>query len=207
MSVTLGGLPAPAFGIRAQKEYYRFFFAGLVLFMGCLMPWGPEREMAGWQTFKGGVFTIIAIGIMWTSWVAISHNKFDLSSMRWLLLAVFPLTSSVFFLIGVFEYPAVEVYIAAQKAKMVTDGLVEPIYIQSWGDFFRNLVGIRTPAYAESLSEFLRYSGPGQYFVLAGSVMAELFLIKGIMSGMKAGKAQKQAQAANRDAAKKAKRR
>ncbi len=205
--VSLGGLPAPLFGARAQKEYYRFFFAGLVLFMGCLMPWGPEWQMAGWQTLKGGVFTIIALGIMWSSWVAISHNKFDLSTMRWLILAVLPLTSSVFFVLGVFESSAVQVYIAAQKAIMVADEISDPIYIESWGDFFRNLSGIRTPEYADSLSEFFRYSGPGQYFVLFGSLMAEVFLIKGVFSGIKAGSVQKKAQTAARDAAKKAKRR
>ncbi len=207
MPVSLAGLPAPVFGIRAQKEYYRFFFAGLVLFVGCLMPWGPEWQMAGWQTLKGGVFTIIALGIMWSSWVAISHNKFDLSTIRWLVLAVVPLTSSVFFVLGVFESSAVLVYIEAQKAKMVTESISDPIYIESWGDFFRNLKGIRTPQYADSLSEFFRYSGPGQYFVLFGSLMAELFLIKGILSGLKAGKVRKKAQTAAREAAKKAKRR
>jgi hypothetical protein len=205
--VSLGGLPAPMYGARAQKEYYRFFFAGLVLFMGCLMPWGPEWEMAGWQTLKGGVFTIIALGIMWSSWVAISHGKFDLSSMRWLVLASLPLVSSVFFVLGVFESSAVQVYIAAMKAKEVSEGLSDPIYIASWGDFFRNLSGIRTELYAESLGEFLRYSGPGQYFVLFGSLMAELFLIKGVLSGIKTGAAQKKEQAAAREATKKSKRR
>ena len=37
--------------------------------------------------------------------------------------------------------------------------------------------------------------------------MAELFLIKGVLSGMKAGKVQKQAQAVAREANKKSKRR
>ena len=117
MPVALGGLPAPVFGIRAQKEYYRFFFAGLVLFMGCLMPWGPEWEMAGWQTFKGGVFTIIALGIMWSSWVAISHGKFDLSTMRWLVLASLPLTVMIWHLVFIFDEPAVLDYIRLEQAK------------------------------------------------------------------------------------------
>jgi hypothetical protein len=205
--VTMGGLPAPFFGKRAQKEYYRFFFAGFVLFMGCLMPWGPEWEMAGWQTLKGGCFMIIALGIMWSSWVAIAHGKFDLGTMRWLVLATIPLISSVFFVLGVFESSAVLVYIQAQKAIQASAGLIDPIHIESWGDFFRNLKGIRTPEYADSLGEFLRYSGPGQYFVLFGSLMAELFLIKGVFSGIKTGSAQKKEQAAARDAAKKGKRR
>lgn len=207
MPVSLGGMPAPLFGMRAQKEYYRFFFCGLLIFMGCLMPWGHLWDMAGWQSFKGGIFTIIALGIMWSSWVAISHNKFDLSSMRWLILATIPLISSVFFVIGVFEQPDVVKYIAVMKVRMAEQSITEPIYIDSWGKFFSSIMDMKTPAIAESFSLFMRYSGPGQYFVLFGSVLAEVFFIKGILSGIKAGKTQKQQAAAARDAAKKSKRR
>ena len=47
MPVSLPGLPAPAFGMRAQKQYYRVFFAGMVMFLVCMMPFGPQWAMAG----------------------------------------------------------------------------------------------------------------------------------------------------------------
>ena len=62
------GLPAPAYNPRADKYYFRFLFAGLLMLIGCLMPFGPEWDMSGYKTVSGAVFLIIALGVCWTAW-------------------------------------------------------------------------------------------------------------------------------------------
>ena len=41
------GLPPIFYRHDAHREYYRFLFAGIVMTLGCLMPFGPEWEQAG----------------------------------------------------------------------------------------------------------------------------------------------------------------
>lgn len=213
MPVSLSGLPAPAFGMRAQKQYYRFFFAGLVMFLGCMMPFGPEWEMAGYQTMGGSVFTIIALGIMWTAWVAISHGKFDLSSMRWLILAFVPLTVMVWHVIYIFDEPAVKAYQALSKAAYDADVAANPtmkildVTIRDWGGFFENLRYFRNADSGNAVDNFLRAYGTGKIVLLFGSLYACMQFILGIGSGIKAGKQQKAARDAARSADKQRKRR
>ena len=211
--VALPGLPAPAFGMRAQRQYYRFFFAGLVMFLGCLMPFGPEWAMAGYQTMGGAVFTIISLGIMWTSWVAISHGKFDLSSMRWLLLAFVPLTVMVGHMSYIFEEPAVKAYQAAAKLAYDADVAANPtlkitdVTIRDWGTFFDNVRGFRNADMGLAVDNFLRSYGTGKIVLLFGSFYACMQFLLGIGSGIKAGKQQKAARDAARTADKQRKRR
>ncbi len=207
MPVSLSGLPAPAFGMRAQKQYYRFFFAGLVMFLGCLMPFGPEWAMAGYQTLGGSLFTIIALGIMWTSWVAISHGKFDLSSMRWLILAFLPLTVMVWHIIFIFEEPAVLAYQAQFLAAHQADAGSIDMTIRTWGEFFDKLIHFKTPAYSNTVDHFIRAYGTGKIVLLFGSFYACMQFVLGIGSGIKAGKQQKVAREAARTADKQRKRR
>lgn len=213
MLVALPGLPAPAFGIRGQRQYYRFFFAGLVMFLGCMMPFGPEWAMAGYQTMGGSIFTIIALGIMWTSWVAISHGKFDLTSMRWLLLAFVPLTVMVWHVIYIFEEPAVIAYQAMSKAAYDADVAANPtlkildVTIRDWGAFFENLRYFRNAESGSAVDNFLRAYGTGKIVLLFGSFYACMQFILGIGSGLKAGKQQKAAREAARSAEKQRKRR
>lgn len=213
LPVTLPGLPAPAFGIRGQRQYYRFFFAGLVMFLGCMMPFGPEWAMAGYQTMGGSIFTIIALGIMWTSWVAISHGKFDLTSMRWLLLAFVPLTVMVWHVVYIFEEPAVKAYQAMSKAAYNADVAANPtlkildVTIRDWGTFFDNLRYFRNAESGNAVDNFLRAYGTGKIVLLFGSFYACMQFILGIGSGLKAGRQQKAAREASRTTEKQRKRR
>ena len=184
-------MPAPAFGMRAQKEYYRFFFAGLVMFLGCLMPFGPEADLVGYKTLGGAFFTLIALGIMWSSWVAISHGRFNMSNLRWLVCAFIPLAVMVYHLVMIFEEPAVVGYIAAS-----TD---PTSVIQSWGDFWDRLLHFRTTSFSNNVDDFIRAYGTGKIVLLFGSFYAVLLLFKGVGSGVKAGKAQKKASAVARE--------
>lgn len=213
MPVSLSGLPAPAFGMRAQKQYYRFFFAGVVMFLGCLMPFGPEWAMAGYQTLGGALFTLIAVGIMWTSWVAISHGKFDLTSMRWLILAFLPLTVMVWHIIFIFEEPAVLAYQALAQAAYEADVVAHPtmeienLTIKTWGKFFDMLIHFKTPDYSNAVDHFVRAYGTGKIVLLFGSFYACMQFVLGVGSGIRAGKQQKVAREAARTAEKQRKRR
>lgn len=203
-AVSLPGLPAPVFGTRAQTEYYRFFFAGLIMFLGCMMPFGPEWEMAGYQSLGGAVFTLISLGIMWSSWVAISHGKFDLSSIRWLILSTIPLTVMIYHVWRIWEEPAVIEYIKIVKAQHAAEIAADPslsvslVVIEDWSTFFDYLVHFKTTDLSNAVDNFVRAFGPGKIVLLFGSLYAFLLLIKGVGSGLKAGKARKQAQAAAR---------
>lgn len=200
MAVSMAGMPAPLFSMRAQREYYRFMFAGVLMLLGCMMPFGPEWDMAGYKTLGGAVFTVIALGILWTSWIAISHGRFDLSAMRWLILATIPLTIQIWHLVGAFDEPAVVEYIRLTKAANPAN---LDLPIDSWGKLGNYLAHVKTPHYSQQLDNFVRAYGPGKLVLLLGSLLAVKNFLMGVLSGMKAGKAQKAAQEAARAATKK----
>ena len=64
--------------------------------------------------------------------------------------------------------------------------------ITNWSEFFDRLVHLKTTRYSNSLDNFIRAYGPGKIVLFFGSLFATFCLIKGVGSGMKAGKAQKQ---------------
>ena len=191
MQVALSGMPAPAFGLRAQKEYYRFFFAGLIMFLGCLMPFGPEAELVGYKTLGGALFTLISLGIMWSSWIAITHGRFNMSNLRWLLCAFIPLTVMIYHLVMIFDEPAVQGYIAANAG--------DPSVIQSWTELWDRVIHFRTTSFSNNVDNFVRAYGTGKIVLMFGSLYAILLFFKGVGSGVKAGKAQKKASAAARE--------
>ena len=194
MPVSMAGMPAPAFGMRAQKEYYRFLFAGVLMFLGCMMPFGPELDQAGYKSLGGACFTVISLGIVWSSWIAITHGRFDLSTMRWLTLAVIPLWSTVWHLVKIFDEPAVKAYIAQTKAAhAVSTSGNKLIVVDSWAKFGEYLAHFKTPEYSEQVDNFLRAYGSGKIVLMIGSLLAVVYFLMGVMSGMKAGKAQKAA--------------
>lgn len=196
--VSLPGMPAPVFGMRAPKEYYRFFFAGLLIVLGCLMPWGPQMDLVGWKTVSGGVCMIIGLMICWTSWVAIAHSRFGLNNMTWLILAVIPLIGQILNLVNAFELPAVKAYITS-----ALQGPNAEYVIDSWGDLFKNLRGyIKKDVRGDEIANFFRNYGSGKFFVLVGSVLAEVLFLMSLVTGAKRGAQQKAQKEAARSAAK-----
>ncbi len=66
------------------KAYFRFFFCGLLIVMGGFMPVGPDGSVMTLQTMMGGLFFILGLGILWTSWRAIYTGRFK-ASWIWVL--------------------------------------------------------------------------------------------------------------------------
>ncbi len=189
ISVTQFGMPAPAFSVKAHKEHYRFFFAGLIMFLGCLMPFGPEWAMAGYKTLGGAVFTIISLGIMWISWVSIAHNKFDMSNMKWWVLGFLPFAVQVYHLCYAFQEPAVMAYMNAGGE------------VQSWGELWAHLIDVRNFDKGFQLDNFIRAYGTGKLVLLFGSTILVFNFFKALMGGAKAGKQKTAARAAAKGSA------
>ena len=176
-----GVMPAPAFNPLADKEYYRFFFSGLVMFLGCLMPWGTDSwEAAGYHTLGGALTMILALLIMWSWWGAIATRRFG-GGLKWVFLATLPLIFQIMGFIAAFDQPDV------QALSNAPDG---------WGDVFAKMFAMEDPAAQQSAAQFLATYGVGKLVVLLGAVLAELFLLMAVFGGAKTAKAQKAARQA-----------
>jgi hypothetical protein len=129
--------------------------------------------------------------------VAIAHGKFDLSSMRWLVLSSLPLVVMIWHLIYIFDEPAVidygKIAEAAHRAEVAANPnlVIENIVIKDWGSFFDNLKAFRTAECSNQVDNFLRAYGTGKLILLIGSFYAMVQFVLGVGSGVKAGKAQK----------------
>ncbi|MEM7201864.1 MAG: hypothetical protein AAF628_16475 [Planctomycetota bacterium] len=176
-----GGAPAPAYNPVADKEYYRFLFAGLVMAIGCLMPFGPQLSMVGYKTVRGAICLLIALGLIWSAWASIHQGRMIKGLLRWVALAFFPL------LLGVFDM------LYAFNPGSAVNGWVQRVgpdaSIESWGEFFSSLGTVLQPG--DQIGEFLRYYGPGRLVVFVGAVLAEFFFVMGIVGGAKKIKEQK----------------
>lgn len=173
-------LPAPAFNPAADKEYYRFLFAGLVMFIGCMMPFGPDWTMNGYKTLSGALFTLIAVGMIWSWWGAIATGRFSGKNLKWVGLAVIPLVVQLMNLIGAFDEPAVRAAI---------DG-GQPI-VQSWSEFFEAFFDVKNQEAQLRAGNFVRNFGSGRIVLFLGALLAEVFMLLAVFGGAKAAKAQK----------------
>lgn len=170
---TTGGLPAPAYNPAADKEYYRFLFAGVLMLLGCLMPFGPQWQLAGYKTLRGALFLLIALGIVWSSWASIHNRRMIKGMLRWVFLAFVPLALSI-----------VDMMVAFHDGTAVREWIdrVGPEKsIGSWGELFGELGNVLRPG--DKVGEFVRSYGPGRLVVFAGAVLAELFLVMAIFGG------------------------
>ncbi|MCC6670264.1 MAG: hypothetical protein IT458_04335 [Planctomycetes bacterium] len=183
LMVLRSGLPTPAFNPRAEKPFYRFLFAGVVMLLGCMMPFGPEWEMAGYKTISGALFTLISLGIVWSWWSAIHTTRFTLANLKWVLFALIPFVVELMNLIRAFDEPAVKDWIAQKGPTMPKD----------WADLMESLKGFRDPTNGEKIGNFVRAFGSGKIVLMFGALLAEIFLVSAVMGGVKAGKAQKAA--------------
>lgn len=178
------GLPVPACNPRASKEYYRFLFAGVVMTLGCLMPFGPEWTMAGYKTLSGALFLLISLGMVWSWWGAIHFNKFTGANLKWVVLALVPFIVELFNLVSAFDAPAVRDYIDKDMT------------VASWGELFESVqlsLFQKDAAAGLKVENFFRAFGTGKVVLFVGALLAELFFIMAIFGGAKAAKEQKMA--------------
>ncbi|MGA1608287.1 MAG: hypothetical protein ACO4CT_14975 [Planctomycetota bacterium] len=187
------GLAAPAYNPAADTQYYRFLLSGIVMFIGCLMPFGPEWEMAGYKTLGGAFAMWVAIGMIWSWWGAISTNRFRGANLKWVGLALFPLIFGLVNMMGAFAHEG-DAYMNPAVGDFVRAGRIPAEW--GWGDFFAAFFDFKNPVAQNQAGDFVRAFGAGKFVVFIGAVLAELFMLTAIFSGAKHAKAQKAAVAA-----------
>lgn len=172
------GLPTPFYNPAASKEYYRILFAGVLVTLGCMMPFGPEWTMNGYKTAMGGVMLLIGLGIIWSMWGAISVGRPP--SIKWFgLFPLVPLVWGIFQIVGAWDAPAVR-------------GFDGPM-VRDWGELFSTMVDREDAERGAKIGNFMRHWGTGKPFVFLGGLLAELYFFLGIVGGAKTMKAKKAA--------------
>lgn len=185
MAAQRAGLAAPAFNMYcSDKTFYRFLFAGVVMFVGCMMPFSAEIGRSGYQTLAGGFYLLIAIAMIWSWWASIANNR--PTGLKWLLFSVFPLIGSGWTVLGFDPVTAHEAAMA--HGWWPTDGK----FSASWGDLFSDLSSIRPRgtdlAPAARVEGFWRLMGTGHVLVFVGALMAEAGFIMGVVGAAKQNK-------------------
>jgi hypothetical protein len=187
---SLRSLPAPAFNpLCADKAYYKFLFAGVLMFVGCMMPFGPDYQQVGYKTMSGAIYTVIAVGMLWTWWGAIHNNRATGASLKWLLLSAIPLVAII---MGLATYDSQSALDAAKQGGLLPGGAE----VSSWKSLFGDMFTAGRPSdeaavAAMKVENFWRLFGPGKIFVLLGALQAELGFFGGVLGGAKQNKQQK----------------
>ncbi len=183
MAAQRAGLGAPAFNMYcADTSMYRFLFAGVVMFVGCMMPFSAELSRAGYQTVSGGFYLLIAIALIWSWWGSIANNR--ASGVKWVLAASLPLIASVWNLI-VFDPEAAHA-VASSRGWVAADMTHSASLLELLKDM--GMAIAKDSEAALRAEGFWRLMGPGNLFILLGSLLAEAGLIFGITGGMKQNK-------------------
>lgn len=179
-------LPAPAFNPYCRdKAFYRFVFAGVVILVGCVMPFSADTTRAGYQTMSGGLYTLLGIAMVWTWWAAIANNRSTTASLKWLLLCAIPLVG------GIWNMIAFDAEAALQVAKARNWLPAESTTSLGWKDLLGDMFGGAWKRNLETLQRaetFWRLFGPGNFLLMLGGLIAELGFIGGIVGGMKQNK-------------------
>lgn len=196
------GLPSPAYNPRCtDKSSYKFLMCGVLMLLGCTMPFSADLDLAGYKTVSGAFFTFIAIGMVWTWWSAIHHARATSASVKWIGLCMFPLLAQAMNLIN---FDAAGASQAALNAGWVK-GLPALAEGYGLGTLFSDMgTGLgkdldTAPAAAARCEMFFRSFGTGRFFVFLGALLTEVYFILGVFGGVKKNKEQKaarQAQAA-----------
>ena len=181
-SVARAGLPAPFYNRTASRDYYRMLFGGVLMFVGCLMPFGFEWEMAGYKTMSGGVAFVLSLGLIWASWGAIHTGRPP--SMKWFILPLITFVWMLFHVLQMIPQPGLEAF---QQTHPVVGG---------WGELFTTLFDREDAQRYTKVGNFFRGFGTGKVFVLIGSFLAVLTFILGIFGGAKVNKEKQKAEAA-----------
>jgi hypothetical protein len=189
------GLPPPAFNLRCtDKTYYRFLLCGLLIMIGCLMPFSADLQQVGWKTMSGAIFLVIGLGMVWTWWGAIHNNRSTAASLKWLLLCFLPFAAQV---MNLMNYDAAAALATAKAAGHLPGDAA----VASWQTLFNDMFtalgkSAEAPPAAMRVENFFRCFGTGKIFVFLGATFAELFFILGIVGGAKQNKQMKMARMA-----------
>jgi hypothetical protein len=190
------GLPPPAWSATCRDAVpYRLLMCGVLMVIGCVMPFGADLQLAGYKTMGGAFFLFVGIGMVWTWWAAIHDNRTNGASVKWLLLCLVPLVTQVMDLIA---YDPVEALSAAKLAGGIA-GNAETC--ASWGVMFHQLglalSGMEDAAVAAARVEnFFRCFGSGRVFVLLGAALAVVFFGMGRVGSSRPAEAQRPLRAA-----------
>ncbi len=158
-----GGMSCPMFNPRSDPMYFRIFFGGLLMFIGTLIPFDADWAHRGYLTFSGSIWMIIALGVMWSMWGAVSSGALR---MKWVLFAFFPFVWGLWHL-------------------FMTTPDFGSVDIKSWGDVFGLLSSQDNfPKFGNALQSF----GPGKLLVFFGSLIVEFQFIMGLFGGIKKSK-------------------
>lgn len=184
------GLPAPAYNPYCRDvSFYRFLFAGVVMFAGCMMPISADLSRSGFMTMSGGFYTLIAVAMVWSWWASIANNR--PVGLKWLLFAAVPLIGSI---LNLTAFDATAAHAQAIKAGWMKEGDWFT-FSASWADMFKDMGGaiMKDAAASVRVEGFWRLLGVGNVFVFLGALMAELGFVGGIVGGAKKNKADKAA--------------
>ncbi|MCA8976012.1 MAG: hypothetical protein KDC98_14915 [Planctomycetes bacterium] len=179
------GLPAPAVNpFCRDKTYYRFLWAGIMIFVGCLMPFDANYGAAGYQTLSGAIYLLIGLGMIRTWWGTINSNRSSGSSILWLLACVGPLVAVIMNMMAFVPATALEV----AHARGYIQG--ECLHSASWGAMFGDMGSAlaKDNEAAARVGNFWRLFGPGQVLVFLGALLAELGFFGGVLGGHKKNK-------------------
>lgn len=196
MAAQRAGLPAPAFNLYCtDKTFYRFMFAGVIMFVGCMMPFSAEIGRAGYQTLAGGFYLLIAIAMIWSWWASIANNR--PTGLKWLLFSMFPLIGGAWTMI-VFDPVA-----AHESARSLGYMPTDIPFSETWGDLFSDIKDslLKKKDAPARVEGFWRLMGPGNVMIFLGALIAEAGFIMGVVGGAKQNKnatKQKQMKAAER---------
>lgn len=190
LQVLRSGLPAPGFNPQCRdKSFYKFLFAGVVMFVGCMMPFSADTSMAGYQTMSGACYLLIAIGMVWTWWGAIASNRSTGASLKWLGLCAIPLIVIGMKMAG-FD-PKTAHDDAMKLGWLPAAGIA---YSDTWKALFSDMGSalMKSAEAADRVGGFWRLFGTGPFFVLLGALLAELGFLGGVLGGAKQNKQMKQ---------------
>lgn len=177
-----GGLPPIFYRPDAHQEYYRFLFAGIVMTLGCLMPFGPEWEQAGYKTMSGALFLLMSLGLVWSMWIAVHGGRFR---MNWIMLAIIPFVVQLINMIYATTEPAVLAFV--KEGRPMVDG---------WKNLFQTAFDRADTLRGEKVGNFCRAYGTGRIVLFLGSALNLWCVLMAVFGGRKAAKAQKAARAA-----------
>lgn len=171
------GAPPPFYRSDAHGEYYRFLFAGLVMTLGCLMPFSADGT-SGWRTLGGALFLILSLGLVWSMWIAVYGGRFR---MKWIMLALIP------FLVGLIDFIFVDRDFGIRAFRETGAPMAD-----SWLDAIKSGLA-RTQEGTERAGNFVKAFGPGRIVLFVGALLNFVFLLSAVFGGAKHAKAQKAA--------------
>lgn len=178
MAAQRAGLPAPAFNMYCRdKAFYRFLFAGVIMLVGCCMPFSAEIGRPGYQTMSGGFYLLIAIAMIWTWWGSIANNR--PTGLKWLMAAALPLIANGWSL-ATFD-PQVALDAAKAHGLMPADAPFSANLKAMFGDIGSTLA--KNEDAPLRVENFWRLFGPGRFFVLLGAAIAEIGFVMGLVGG------------------------